>query len=43
VNEIKSEQDLVQANVELVMRFEKKIKDTITRVWGEDESPKEEA
>jgi type I restriction enzyme M protein len=36
--EIQSEQALVNANRELIGRFEKKIQKTIARVWGEDES-----
>ena len=35
--EIESEQALVAANHELIVRFEKKIQDTLARVWGEDE------
>ena len=37
VAEIKAEQELVSANRELIVRFEQKIKATLTRVWGEDE------
>ena len=37
VAEIESEQALVEANRELIVRFEQKIKATLTRVWGEDE------
>jgi len=36
VTEIETEQALVNANRELIARFEKKIQDTLTRVWGED-------
>ena len=36
VAELHAEQGLVQANCELIRRFEKKIQATITRVWGED-------
>ena len=36
VAEIKAEQALVNANRELVERFEKKIQAAIARVWGED-------
>jgi len=36
VAEIEAEQALVNANRELVERFEKKIQATIDRVWGED-------
>ncbi|GAA0573793.1 N-6 DNA methylase [Rhizomicrobium electricum] len=35
VAEIKAEQDLVNANRELVTRFEKKIQVTLARVWGD--------
>ena len=38
VAEIKAEQSLVDANRELITRFEKKIQATLARVWGEDES-----
>ena len=34
VTEIESEQELVNANRELIARFEKKIQDVIDRVWG---------
>ena len=34
VNEIEAEQALVNANIELIERFEKKIQDAIARVWG---------
>ncbi|MBS3948725.1 MAG: N-6 DNA methylase [Dethiobacter sp.] len=36
VAEIKAEQALVNANRELIVRFEKKIQATLARVWGED-------
>ena len=36
VAEIEAEQALVNANRELIERFEKKIQATIARVWGED-------
>lgn len=36
VAEIEAEQALVAANLELLARFEKKIQDTLARVWGED-------
>lgn len=36
--EIEAEQALVNANRELITRFEKKIQATLARVWGEDES-----
>ena len=39
VAEIEAEQVLVTANRELIERFEKKIKVTLARVWGEDETP----
>jgi restriction endonuclease S subunit len=37
VAEIEGEQTLVDANRELIARFEKKIQATLSRVWGEDE------
>ena len=36
VAEIESEQSLVEANRELITRFEQKIQNTLGRVWGED-------
>jgi type I restriction enzyme M protein len=36
VAEIEDEQGLVNANRELITRFEKKIQNTLARVWGED-------
>jgi type I restriction enzyme M protein len=39
VAEIEAEQALVNANRELIARFEKKIQTTLARVWGEDEIP----
>jgi type I restriction enzyme M protein len=36
VAEIEAEQAMVAANRELIARFEKKIKATLARVWGED-------
>jgi type I restriction enzyme M protein len=41
VAEIEAEQALVAANRELIARFEKKIQDTLARVWGEDEKTSE--
>ena len=35
VTEIEAERSLVDANRELITRFEKKIQDTISRVWAE--------
>ena len=35
VAEIEAEQALVDANRELIERFEEKIQDTVGRVWGE--------
>ena len=35
VAEIEAEQALVDANRELITRFEKKIQATLARVWGE--------
>lgn len=43
VFEIKAEQTLVAANTELITRFEKKIQNTLARVWGEGESASSEA
>jgi len=37
VAEIEAEQALVVANRELIARFEKKIRATLARVWGEEE------
>jgi len=36
VAEIEAEQTLVAANRELIVSFEKKIQDTLARIWGED-------
>ena len=38
VAEIEAEQALVDANRELIERFEKKIQDAVGRVWGEDKT-----
>jgi type I restriction enzyme M protein len=38
VAEIEAEQALVDANRELIERFEKKIQATIARIWGEDDA-----
>ncbi len=38
VAEIEAEQALVNANRELIARFEKKIQATLARVWGEDKT-----
>ena len=43
VGELESEQALVEANRELIDRFEKKIQDTIARVWGDGEPDTAEA
>lgn len=43
VAEIEAEQALVNANRELIARFEKKIQATFARVWGEDEPATAEA
>jgi len=43
VAEIEAEQALVNANRELIARFEKKIQTTLARVWGEDDPPAVEA
>jgi type I restriction enzyme M protein len=37
VTEIEGEQKLINANRDLVVRFEKKIQATLARVWGENE------
>ena len=37
IAEIEAEQALVAANRDLIARFEKKIRATLARVWGEDE------
>jgi len=37
VAEIEAEQALVGTNRELIVRFEKKIQNTLARIWGEDE------
>ena len=39
VAEIEAEQTLVNANRELIARFEKKIQTTLNRIWGEEEKP----
>lgn len=40
VEQITTEQELVSANLDLIDRFEKKISETVARVWGkEDSSP----
>ena len=41
VDEIEAEQALVDANRELITRFEKKVQATIARVWGESEQVSE--
>ena len=41
VAEIEAEQALVDANRELIARFEKKIQDAVGRVWGEEDGPEE--
>ena len=41
VTEIEAEQALVAANRELIVRFKKKIQDTLARVWGEPEETAE--
>jgi len=43
VVEIEAEQALVNANRELINRFEKKIQGALARVWGEDEPVATEA
>ena len=43
VVEIQAEQALVATNRELIARFEKKIRATLARVWGEDEPAPAEA
>jgi type I restriction enzyme M protein len=34
---------LVDANRELITRFEQKIQATLARIWGEENKPKEDA
>ena len=41
VAEIEAEQKLVDANRELITRFEKKIQTVLARVWGEADEQKE--
>ncbi len=41
VAEIEAEQALVNANRELIARFEKKIQATLARIWDEPKSPRE--
>ena len=41
VTEIEAEQALVEANRELITRFEKKIQTTLARIWGGSEFPVE--
>ena len=41
--EIEAEQGLVNANRDLIARFEKKIQATLARVWGEDAPASSEA
>ena len=36
VSQIEKEQQLVNANKELITTFERKIKDRIARIWGEE-------
>jgi type I restriction enzyme M protein len=43
VDEIEVEQALVAANRDLIARFERKIRATFTRIWGEDEPVPAEA
>ena len=43
VAEIETEQRLVDANRDLIARFEKKIQATLARIWGEDEPAPAEA
>jgi type I restriction enzyme M protein len=43
VAEIEAEQALVDANRELITRFEQKIQATLARIWGEENKPKEDA
>ena len=38
VVELEAEQALVDANRELIERFEKKVRAVVSRVWGKDES-----
>jgi type I restriction enzyme M protein len=43
VAEIEAEQKLVDANRELITRFEQKIKATLSRIWGEEATAAPEA
>ncbi len=43
VAEIEAEKELVNANRELIARFEKKIQSTLARIWGENEASLAEA
>ena len=38
VAEIEAEQNLVNANRELITRFEAKIQTTLSRIWGDESS-----
>lgn len=42
-NDLDAEHALVVANRELIARFEKKIRSTLARVWGEDDAVLTEA
>ena len=43
IEEFEAERTIVEANRELIERFEKKIQNTLARVWGEEESDSGEA
>jgi restriction endonuclease S subunit len=43
IEEIETEQVIINANRELIQRFEKKIQATLARVWGEETPPPVEA
>ena len=43
MSEIEAERRLVEANRELIARMETKIAATLTRIWGEETTPAEEA
>lgn len=39
ISQIEKEQELVNANKQLIEIFEQKIKDRIAKVWGEEQHP----
>jgi restriction endonuclease S subunit len=42
ITQIEKEQELVNANKQLIKIFQQKIKDRISKVWGEDKTEKEQ-